>query len=81
MFINSIYKTLNFQNSQKAFTCFHHYAKINMFGEISKHLKFMETHAGFCLGFFGWRGEVDTKKFLGLLRGSGGMLPQKMLKR
>ena len=35
-----------------AFTCFHHYPEINMLGEISKHFKFTETHAGFYLGFF-----------------------------
>ena len=54
-----------------------------MLGEISKHFKFMETHAGFCLGFFvGGRGEVDPERtFLGLLRGSRGMLPQKILKK
>ena len=54
-----------------------------MLGEISKHFKFMETHAGFCLGFFvGGRGEVDPERtFLGLLRESGGMLPQKILKK
>ena len=51
-----------------------------MLGEISKHFKFTETHAGFCLGFFvGCRGgEVDPGRiFLGLLRGSGVMLPRK----
>ena len=39
-----------------------------MLGEISKHFKFTETHAGFCLGFFvGGRGEVDPERiFLGL---------------
>ena len=54
-----------------------------MLGEISKHFKFTETHAGFCLGFFvGCRGEVDPERiFLGLLRGSGGMLPQKILRK
>ena len=36
-----------------------------MLGEISKHFKFMETHAGFCLGFFvGGRGEVDPERIL-----------------
>ena len=54
-----------------------------MLGEISKHFKFTETHAGFCLGFFvGGRGEVDPERiFLGLLRGSGGMLSQKILRK
>ena len=63
MFINSIYKTLNFQNSHaslKAFTYFHHYPEINMLGEISKHFKFTETHAGFYLGFL--FGGVDSKR-------------------
>ena len=46
-----------------------------MLGEISKHFKFTETHAGFYLGFF-VGGESILKGFLGLLRGSGGMLPQ-----
>ena len=50
-----------------------------MLGEISKHFKFMETHAGFCLGFFvGGRGEVDPERiFLGLLRGPGACYPGK----
>ena len=54
-----------------------------MLGEISKHFKFMETHAGFCLGYFCWEeGDIDPERiFLGLLRGSGGMLPQKSLKK
>ena len=54
-----------------------------MLGEISKHFKFTETHAGFCLGFFvGGKGEVGPERiFLGLLRVSGGMLPQKILRK
>ena len=54
-----------------------------MLGEISKHFKFTETHAGFCLGIFvGGRGGVDPERiFLGLLRGSEGMLPQKILRK
>ena len=54
-----------------------------MLGEISKHFKFTETHAGFYLGFFvGGRGEIDPERsFLGLLRGSGGMPSRKCLKR
>ena len=48
MFINLIYKTLNFQNSHAslkiASTFFRHYPEIDMLGEISKHFKFMETH-------------------------------------
>ena len=54
-----------------------------MLGEISKHFKFKETRAGFYLGLFvGERGEIDPKRiFLGLLRGSGGMLLQKILKK
>ena len=64
-----------------------------MLGEISKHFKFMETHAGFYLGVFVWgRGESILKEFfgatqrrknffLGFLRGSGGTLPQNIFKR
>ena len=66
MFINSIYKTFDFQNSHaclKVFTCFHHYPEIDVLFEISKHFKFTETHAGFYLGFFCWEeGEVDPER-------------------
>ena len=43
-----------------------------MLGEISKHFKFTETHAGFFQGFFvGGTGEIDPERiFLGLLNGS-----------
>ena len=47
MFINSIYKTLTFQNSHASRKSFHMFStcpEINMLGEISKHLKFMKTH-------------------------------------
>ena len=43
MFINSIYKTLNFQKSHASREKLQHYLEINMLGEISKHFKFMET--------------------------------------
>ena len=47
-----------------------------MLGEISKHFKFTETHAGFYLGFFvGGRGKSILKEFFRPSKGSGGMLP------
>ena len=53
-----------------------------MLGEISKPFKLTQIHAGFYLGYFVGGEGVDPKRiFLGLLRGSGGMLPQKILKR
>ena len=47
-----------------------------MLGEISKHFKFTETHAGFCLGFFvGGRGESILKEFFRPSKGVWGHAP------
>ena len=47
-----------------------------MLGEISKHFKFTETHAGFCVGFFvGGRGESILKEFCRPSKGVWGHAP------
>ena len=47
-----------------------------MLGEISKHFKFTETHAGFRLGFFvGGRGEVDPERIFWPSKGVRGHAP------
>ena len=68
MFINSIYKTLNFQNSHASLKKLSHvFIIIQKLTYLVKFLNILnlriETHAGFYLGFFCWgREEVDPER-------------------